>query len=118
MRGTRPPARTLAVTQMLVVAVDVDGNYKIQPHLTRWLRRVSYLKGALVQDQTVYPTSKPLRQPAGLPPTKQSCATASRNDARHATFPGLASRVTRPDGTRDLARSAASVPRSTTTVAS
>lgn len=62
------PCPNCGGTQMLVVAAQLDGNYKTQEHLTRWLRCVSCLEGAVIRHGVVHPSGKPLRTPRGLPP--------------------------------------------------
>ena len=51
----------------LVVAAQVDGNYKQQVPLTTWLRCVSCHKGYVRQDGAIQPGVKPLRTPLGVP---------------------------------------------------
>ncbi len=53
--------------QMVVVAAQLDGNYKITLEGTRWLRCVSCRRGAVVEGGVVYPAGKPFRTPLGLP---------------------------------------------------
>lgn len=51
----------------LVVAAQVDGNYKQQRNLTAWYRCVACQAGYVREAGVVYPAGKPLRTPQGVP---------------------------------------------------
>lgn len=53
--------------RLVMVAADVDGNFKPQPGMTRWLRCAACKKGCIETAGVLHPAVMPLREPIGLP---------------------------------------------------